>query len=252
MSTPPNDPQSHQRRGLIITAAPAETRAVLAAAGLTGTTPGSDWIVHRLSDRWSLVQSGVGKVNAALCAARFVNPAEHASVVSAGVCGSIPGPNPLNLLDLVLADRCLYADEGIDTGGAFIDMAAAGFGPGGVPPAFEGVGIDTDAALRKGLAGALAGAGLCPRAGPIATVSTCSGTDTLARAVAARTGALAEAMEGAAIAHALRRLHAGAITFAELRVVSNTTGDRARQTWDLAGALAALTAACRVVINARA
>ncbi|MBY0260805.1 MAG: hypothetical protein K2Q20_00575, partial [Phycisphaerales bacterium] len=112
MSTPSNDPPSRQRRGLIITAAPAETRAVLTAAGLAGTTSGSDWVVHRLSDRWSLVQSGVGKVNAALCAVRFVNPAEHAFVVSVGVCGSLPGPSPLNLLELVLADRCIYADEG--------------------------------------------------------------------------------------------------------------------------------------------
>ena len=73
--------------------------------------------------------------------------------------------------------------------------------------------------------------------GPIATVATCSGTDAAAAEVARRTGAVAEAMEGAAVVHAARRLRTRAI---ELRVISNTTGDRPAQRWDLTGALSAL------------
>jgi futalosine hydrolase len=46
-------------------------------------------------------------------------------------------------------------------------------------------------------------------------------------------------MEGAAIAHIATRL---GIPCGELRVVSNTCGDRQRQRWDLAGALAKLEA----------
>ncbi len=49
-------------------------------------------------------------------------------------------------------------------------------------------------------------------------------------------------MEGAAVVHAARRLHAPAI---EIRVVSNTTGDRERQRWDLPAALRELSAAMR-------
>jgi futalosine hydrolase len=45
-------------------------------------------------------------------------------------------------------------------------------------------------------------------------------------------------MEGAAVALAAVRL---GLAFGELRVISNTTGDRARQQWDLKGALARLT-----------
>ena len=60
---------------------------------------------------------------------------------------------------------------------------------------------------------------------------------TLRSRPAARTKAVAEAMEGAAVVHAARRLGVPAI---ELRVISNTTGDRDNQKWDLAGALAAL------------
>jgi futalosine hydrolase len=53
-----------------------------------------------------------------------------------------------------------------------------------------------------------------------------------------RTGAVAEAMEGAAVALVAHRLR---IPMAEVRVVSNTTGSRPRQVWDLKGALARLS-----------
>ena len=75
---------------------------------------------------------------------------------------------------------------------------------------------------------------LCDATGPVATVSTCSGTDSLAAAVQTRTGAVVEAMEGAAVALVARRLD---IPCGELRVVSNTTGDRPNQQWDIRGAL---------------
>jgi len=73
--------------------------------------------------------------------------------------------------------------------------------------------------------------------GHIATVATCSGTDLQAQQVARRTRAIAEAMEGAAVVHAARRLGVPAI---EIRTISNTTGDREQQQWNLEGALAAL------------
>ncbi len=70
-----------------------------------------------------------------------------------------------------------------------------------------------------------------------------------------RTAAAGEAMEGAAIGHIIARHNAMRVSgasqgngsssmplarFAELRVVSNTTGDRARQTWDIPKAAARL------------
>ena len=100
---------------------------------------------------------------------------------------------------------------------------------------FPGNAVPVDEALLD-MAGAVF------RIGPIATVATCSGTDEAADAIARRTGALAEAMEGAAVVHAARRLRVPAL---EVRAISNTTGDRDRQVWDLAGGLAALGAAVR-------
>lgn len=74
--------------------------------------------------------------------------------------------------------------------------------------------------------------------GGIATVSTCSGTDDLAAEVARRTNGVAEAMEGAAVGHVAHRF---GVPFGEVRVISNTTGNRGSQTWDLPGALARLS-----------
>jgi futalosine hydrolase len=52
-----------------------------------------------------------------------------------------------------------------------------------------------------------------------------------------RTGAVAEAMEGAAVVHAA--LRAG-VPGLEVRAISNTTGDRPTQRWDMPAAFAAL------------
>ena len=115
---------------------------------------------------------------------------------------------------------------------AVINAGVAGVLPGGKLALgdFEGNPVPVDDRLLSRLAGLF-------RTGPIATVATCSGTDAAAESVARRTGAVAEAMEGAAVVHAARRLGVPAI---ELRVISNTTGDREDQEWDLAGALVVL------------
>jgi futalosine hydrolase len=105
-------------------------------------------------------------------------------------------------------------------------MRALGFALGD----FEGNRVPVDAALLQGF-------GHLGARGPIATVATCSGTDAGAQEVARRTGAIAEAMEGAAVAHAARRFGVPAL---EIRTISNATGNRTMQGWDLPRGLAAL------------
>ncbi len=150
-------------------------------------------------------------------------------VISTGVCGSLPGSR-LSNSDVVIATNSCYADEGMVAESGFRSIASMGFPLGN----FSDAGV----ACEPGLAARCRALGF--REGPIATVSTCSGTDKAAEAVAARTGAIAEAMEGAAIGQVCVRL---VVAFGELRSVSNNTGDRARQVWELDRALAALTAA---------
>jgi futalosine hydrolase len=185
-----------------------------------------------LRQRVTVVSGGVGKVNAALAVARSPRPD---AVISLGIAGALPS-GPAALGHTVVATASLYADEGIATPDGFFPAAQMGFPlapwPGGVQPSGPD-GPRADPLLLAALAP------LCDHAGPVATVSTCSGTDVLSFAVAARTGAIAEAMEGAAAGHACLTADPP-IRFIEVRVISNTTGDRPRQVWDLARAFEVL------------
>lgn len=239
---------------LLIVAAPKEADAVALAFG--AAAPQFDMVLTPVAPGIDLIRSGVGKVNGALAVATGLCPERHRAVLNLGVCGSLPARTdphggelnlPVTLTQTVIADVSVYADEGAllpDDG--WLSIADAGFPPAGVRAGrvslFEGMGIPASPRLVALVAPAL---GPAARVGPIATVSTCSGTDALALAIARRTGAVGEAMEGAAIAHALCHFQLQSptqpIEFLELRTVSNTTGDRSRQQWDLTGALKALT-----------
>ena len=195
-------------RILVVTAVPAERDAI-----------GSH-------DDVTIVTAGIGRTNAAASTTESIlRYGPFAAVLNAGVAGVLPG-GTLAMGDTVVASACVYVEEGMVTPAGFADMAAMGFSLGD----FEGNTVPVDDRLLSRLAGLF-------HTGTIATVATCSGTDAAAESVAERTGAVAEAMEGAAVVHAARRMGVPAI---ELRVISNTTGDRNSQTWDLAGALAVL------------
>ena len=195
---------------LLCTAVEAEASAV---ASLAGT---------------HVIVSGVGRVNAAAAVTQTLLELGVDSVdavLSIGVAGALPGSG-LAIGDVVFGNPSIYMEEGIETPEGFRDTRSMGFPLGD----FDGNAIAPDERLAKAVEPLLTG--VC-----LATVATCSGTDAAAAAVVARTGASAEAMEGAAVLHAARRLGVAAI---EIRAISNTTGDRAMQQWDLPAALAAL------------
>jgi futalosine hydrolase len=206
-------------RILVVTSVRAETKAIGALDGVT------------------VVTAGIGRANAAVAAAEAIlcGDAAFDAVLSAGVAGALPD-SALAIGDAIVATACVYAEEGLATPAGWLDMTGLGFSLGD----FEGNAVPVDAGLLGKLEPRF-------RCGPIATVATCSGTDAAAREVVRRTGAIAEAMEGAAVVHAARRLGVPAI---ELRVISNTTGDRDRQQWDLRGALEALGPAVRTAVDA--
>jgi futalosine hydrolase len=205
---------------LIITAVEAEARAIGEVGGAL------------------VIAGGIGRTNAAATTTeqilKYKGRAPFDAVISAGVAGALPGSN-LKIGDAIVASSCIYAEEGIVTATGFAGIDGIGFALGD----FAGNTVPVDEELLDALAGVFA-------IGPIATVATCSGTDAAAMEVARRTGAIAEAMEGAAVVHAARRLHVPAI---ELRAISNTTGDRSGQSWDLDAAFASLAAAVRHVRN---
>ena len=211
---------------LLVVASPIEAAAAFAAAGSDAVpTP---WTLTAIAPNVELLLCGIGKANAAGAVGRYLDPDRHALVLSVGIAGSLPGSSGfLPIGTVIVATACVYPDEGIETPDGFMDCASLGFPLGNFPGSAVPVSESTIATLRP----------FADVAGPIATVSTCSGTDSSARRVALRTGAVAEGMEGAAVAQVCRRLD---VRVGELRVISNSTGDRGAQRWDVPGAVARL------------
>ena len=232
---------SPERPALLVVAAPKEALAVL--GGIGGDRAASlrfhRWEAIRIIPGIELLMTGVGKACAAGALATVFDPTKHGAVINTGVAGLLPlsdgSDGSAGMLDVVLADASVYADEGIETPDGFADVASMGFSP--APPGFEAMGLTApgDPWLLELLRP------LTDHVGPIATVSTCAGTDAIAQEVAARTGAIAEAMEGASVGFTTLCVSASrdvpAVPFVEARVISNTTGDRTDQRWDLTGAL---------------
>src|SRR5262249_14258648 len=151
-------------------------------------------------DGMIVVAGGIGRTNAA-CATTvgILRSGPFDAVISAGIAGALPGSS-LDVGDAMIASHCVYAEEGIAIPAGFRDMRELGFTLGD----FEGNSVPVNESLLARLSQAF-------RSGAIATVATCSGTDAAAAEVVRRTGALAEAMEGAAVVHAARRLGVPAI-----------------------------------------
>jgi len=176
-------------------------------------------------DGVTAIVSGIGRTNAAAATTEAIlTHGPFDGVICAGIAGALPGSG-LDIGSVVIASTCVYAEEGLLTPTGFVTMDALGFALGD----FEGNAVPVSEAMLEA-AGGLS-------IGPIATVATCSGTNSAAAEVVRRTGAVAEAMEGAAVVHAAMRLRVPAI---ELRAISNTTGDRAHQQWDIQSAFTAL------------
>jgi futalosine hydrolase len=172
---------------------------------------------------------GTGKTAAgiALSRALAIEPVEL--VVVFGVAGAYPGSG-LDVGDVCLVAQDVLADDGVEDEDGFRDLAAMNLGTNG-PWLADPVRT-----------GQLAVRLLIPVV-PAATVSTCTATNRASERIAARTSALIETMEGAAIAAACA--HAN-VPWIGVRAISNRTGDRANAGWDLPRAVAALHDAVRV------
>ena len=183
--------------------------------------------MHGLSNALVVV-SGVGRTNAAVATTRaLIEEGPFDAVLSAGIAGSLSGAQtPLEVGDVVLASESVYHEEGLITPEGFLETSRMGFPLG----AFAGNRIPSSPVLLQRLEG-------IGRNAVVATVATCSGTDAAAAGVLNRTGASAEAMEGAAVLHAASTFSCPAV---EIRVISNTTGDRESQVWALDRAFSVL------------
>ena len=167
-----------------------------------------------------IVVTGVGPVNAAHAVTVAVMQEKPGAIVVCGVGGAYPSSG-VEIGDVVSAEIECYGDLGASSPSGFLDMRALGF------PVVESSQLYNDLPMQ-----------IFPTARRVkfVTVSTCTGTDAAARAIAARTGGAVENMEGAAVAHVahLHRIPAG-----EIRGISNIVTDRDPKSWRLRDAATA-------------
>jgi futalosine hydrolase len=162
-----------------------------------------------------IVRTGVGPVNAAHAVTWHLAQTGAREIVICGAGGAYPGSG-LEIGDVVCAESECYGDLGAASPSGFLDMKALGF------PV-----VDGPTRLFNELPMNLFPAG---RRVKFVTVSTCTGTDSIARGLEERTRGAVENMEGAAVAH-VALLHG--VPVGEVRGISNIVTDRDTRTWRL-------------------
>ena len=162
-----------------------------------------------------LIVTGVGPVNAAHGATVAIMQDRPDAVVVCGVGGAYPS-SALQVGDVVSAAIEIYGDLGAQSPSGFLDMKALGFPVvAGPPPVFNELPLQIYSTTTRVR---------------FVTVSTCTGTETTARAIEARTGGAVENMEGAAVAH-VACLHG--VPAGEVRGISNIVTNRDTKSWQL-------------------
>ena len=171
--------------------------------------------------RVRVIEMGVGPVNAAHAATMAIVKERPDGIVVCGIGGAYPSSG-LQLGDVVSATFEIYGDLGAQSPSGFLDMQALGF------PV-----ISTPTVLFNELPMQLFPT---DSSGRFVTVSTCTGIESTAREIEARTRGAVENMEGAAVAH-VARIHG--VPVGEVRGISNLVTNRDTKTWALRDAAAA-------------
>lgn len=180
--------------------------------------------------------AGVGPSEAAARSAFALSNGQYDLVISAGIGGGFVGQAEIGAI--AIASEIIAADLGAESADGFISVDQLGFGSARIPVHAE---FADRAALR------MRAAGLTVTVGPILTVSTVTGTEQTAAALAERIPkAAAEAMEGFGVATAAMLR---GIPVLEFRAISNLVGPRDREAWRIKEALEALEAASSVLLE---
>lgn len=169
-----------------------------------------------------VVVSGIGPAAAAAATATALTLGSYDAALSLGIAGAFRGTADIG--DTLVATELVAADLGAESPTGFLSLGALGW---------QDDTVAVDPALLQALLARLGE----PVTGPLVTVSTVTGTRARADELAARHGAVGEAMEGwgvlvAATPHGVPVL--------EVRTVSNLIGDRDPSSWDIPAAFDAL------------
>jgi futalosine hydrolase len=174
-----------------------------------------------LRDRYSgrddvrVVVTGLGPVNAAHATTVAIIDKRPDEIVVCGIGGAYPSSG-LQINDVVSANIEIYGDLGAQSPTGFIDMRSLGFPVVATPaPLFNELPLQVfpTTALAR-----------------FVTVSTCTGTESVANEIAARTNGAVENMEGAAVAHVA---HLHGIPVGEVRGISNLVTNRDVKSWKM-------------------
>ena len=185
-----------------------------------------------------VVQCGVGKVNAALCAQILCSVYGVTHIVNTGIAGSLCAD--LDIADLVVSQDAMYHD---------FDCVHFGYEMGKVP----GMDVVAFPANEQMIAAAFAAAEAenpgHTKIGRIASGDLFVAAKPAKEAIIAKTGALCTEMEGAAIAHTAYR---NGVPFVILRAISDKADDSAEMDYPTFEAIAAQRCAnvtCRLAAS---
>lgn len=160
-----------------------------------------------------VVQCGVGKVNAAMCAQILCDRYEVTHIVNTGIAGSLCAE--LDIGDLVVSKDAMYHD---------FDCVHFGYEMGKVP-GMDVVAFPADEDLaRYAFAAAEAVNPGHTKVGRVASGDLFVAEKSAKNAIIEKTGALCTEMEGAAIAHAAYK---NGVPFVILRAISDKADDSA-------------------------
>ncbi len=179
--------------------------------------------------------AGVGKINAAAATAALIERCQPGLVINTGCAGAYGGSG-LSIGDLAVASEEVLGDEGVLTSAGWQDLQAMK-----LPSLVQGnrlyyndIPISKLAAEKAMQLADYYGVNLTR--GRFVTVSTCSGSRQRGEELGRRCRAVAENMEGAAVA--LTCLRYG-IDCMEIRGISNQVDERDMKAWDIPRAVEA-------------
>ncbi len=172
-----------------------------------------------------VVQCGVGKVNAALCAQILISVYGVTHIVNTGIAGSLCAD--LDIGDLVISRDAMYHD---------FDCVHFGYDMGRVP-GMDVVAFPADEALISAAYSAAEAIhpGHC-RIGRVASGDLFVAAKAAKNAIIEKTGAVCTEMEGAAIAHTAYR---NGVPFVVIRAISDKADDSAEMDYPTFEAIAA-------------
>ena len=182
----------------------------------------------------SFAATGAGKVSTALKTLELIQQRTPGWIIQVGCAGAYPSSG-LSTGDAALAELEIFADEGVRTPDGFLTMEDLSL------PQAEREGeviynrVPVEGPTKTALESIRSAIAAPPsiRTGPFCTVSCGSGSDAAAAWIEAAWSPLVESMEGASAALVAWKHK---VRFSEIRGISNQTGNRKREEWDIPAA----------------